>query len=145
MSGRGPSFEWYDAWILCALLIGVHYENPVSLALLIGVADGVNKAMVTRSELEVAFGRLVPAGYVRVVGGMFELTPKAMAFSSLTVGRCTDNIREAIGAGDWAPGLKMPSTETEVYVTREAYRRAEKEYRRRDFWERHKKKSDPTG
>jgi hypothetical protein len=41
--------------------------------------------------------------------------------------------------------LKMPSTETEVYVTREAYRRAEKEYRRRDFWERHKKKSDPTG
>ena len=133
------SFEWYDAWILCTLLIGVHYENPVSLALVIGVADGINKAMITRSELEDGLGRLVTSGFVRVDGGKFELTPKAMALEPLTVGRCMDNISEAIGAREWEPGLKMPSTETEVYVTREAYRRAEKEYRRRDFWEKHKK------
>ena len=133
------SFEWYDAWILCTLLIGVHYEDPVPLELVIAVADGINKAMITRSELEEGLGRLVTAGYVRVDGSKFGLTPKAMALEPLTVGRCTHNISEAIGAREWQPGLEMPSTQAEIYVTREAYRRAEKQYRRRDFWEKHKK------
>jgi hypothetical protein len=139
-AGTEGSFEWYDAWILCALLIGVHYENPVSLALVIAVADGINKAMITRSELEEGLGRLVSAGYVRVDGDKFGLTPKAMALEPLATGACTDNISEAIGAREWAQDLELPSTRAETYVTREAFQRAEKAYLRRDFWQKYEKK-----
>jgi hypothetical protein len=137
MPDREPTFEWYDAWILCALLSAVDYEDPISLALLIGFCDGINKAMVTRGELEEGIGRLVAAGYVQVAGAGFELTPKARALESLAGGYGVDNIREAIGARDWDPGSEFPSTTAEVYVTREAYRRAEKQYRRRDFWSKY--------
>src|SRR5262245_6716513 len=125
MSATEPAFEWYDAWILCALLIAVDRENPVSLARLIAYADGINKAMLTRGELETGIGRLVAADYVRVAMNGFEPTPKALALRSLTVGHGVDNIGKAMGAGEWAPGLEFPLTTAEVYVTRDAYQRAE--------------------
>jgi hypothetical protein len=136
MPDREPAFEWSDAWILCALLTAVDHENPVSLAGLIAFADGINKAMVTRSELEEGIGRLVDAGFVRVAGAGFELTPKALALNSLTVGPFVEDISGAIGAREWEPDSELPSTTAEVYVTREAFQRAEKQYRRRDFWQK---------
>lgn len=131
-----PEFEWYDAWILTALLFARDEKEPVSLKDLIAVADGINKAMVTRSELEVGIGRLVAAGYVRVVSEGFELTPKALALPPLT-GLGMDIVSEAIGAKEWSPDLEMPSSTSEVYVTRDAYAKAEKQYRR-EFWKKMK-------
>jgi hypothetical protein len=131
-----PAFEWYDAWILCALLVAVDHENPVSLAGLIAFADGINKAMVTRGELEEGIGRLVDAGFVRVAGAGFELMPKALALKSLPEGLFVEDIGGAIGARQWELNSELPSTTAEVYVTRDAYRRAEKQYLRRDFWQK---------
>lgn len=136
MPNPEPAFEWYDAWILCALLVAIDRENPVSLPLLIGCADGINKAMVTRGELEEGIGRLVAAGYVRVAGAGFELTPKALALKSLPGGLFVDSIGGAIGAREWEPDSELPSTTAEVYITRAAYQRAEKQYLRRDFWQK---------
>jgi hypothetical protein len=74
-----PTFEWYDAWILAAVVYASDGNGPVPLWRLIWTADALNKAMVTRSELELAIGRLVSAGYVRVVSEGFEATSKALA------------------------------------------------------------------
>lgn len=137
MSGTEPPFEWYDAWILCALLAAIEGEAPVPLWRLIAVADGINKAIVSRGELEVGIGRLVAAGYVRASAEGFEATPKALAITTQPGGHWMDQIEEAIGAKEWAPGLGMPRTTAETYVTSDAYSRALKKYHK-EFSRKHK-------
>lgn len=72
---RHATFEWYDSWILAALIWATDREAAVPLWRLIATADALNKAIVSRGELELGIGRLARAGYVRVVPDGFEPTP----------------------------------------------------------------------
>ena len=128
MAERLPVFEWYDAWILAALVYASDGKAPVPLWRLIGTADTLNKAMVTRSELELAIGRLVTAGYVGVVSEGFEATAKALALRA--PGPPVENVAKAIGAAEWSAQAEMPQTTNASYVTAEAYAKAEKKYRK---------------
>ena len=57
MTEAAPEFEWYDAWILAAVIYAKEGEGPVLLWRLIAIADALNKAIVSRDELEMALGR----------------------------------------------------------------------------------------
>ena len=128
MAERLPVFEWYDAWILAAVVYASDREGPVPLWQVIGTADALNKAMATRAELELAIGRLVTAGYVRVVSEGFEPTSKALALRA--PGAPVENVAKAIGAAKWSARAEMPQTTNASYVTVEAYVKAEKKYRK---------------
>ena len=121
-------FEWYDAWILAALVYASEGKEPVPLWRIIGTADALNKAIVSRSELELAIGRLVTAGYIRVAPEGFEATSKALALKA--PGAPVESVAQAIGAAEWSPQAEMPQTTNASYVTAEAYMKAEKKYRK---------------
>jgi hypothetical protein len=78
MAHGTPDFEWYDAWILAAVVYASDGAEAVPLWRVVGVADGLNKAIVSRDELELALARLTQAGYVRVVPDGFAPTQKAI-------------------------------------------------------------------
>lgn len=128
MKDVAPTFEWYDAWILAAVIYATEGAAPVPLWRLIGIADALNKAVVSRDELELALARLDRAGYVRAVSGGFEATSTALALKA--PGPPVENVALAIGAGPWSPQTEMPRTSNEVYVSRDAYVKALKKYRK---------------
>lgn len=125
-----PEFEWHDAWVLAAVIYATEGAAPVPLWRVIGIADALNKAIVTRSELEHALTRLDRAGYVRAVPGGFEATPAALALKA--PGHPMEHVAQAIGAKPWSPDTEVARA-PEVYVTTEAYTKAEKKYRK-EFW-----------
>jgi len=135
MAERLPLFEWYDAWILAAVVYAGDGEGPVPLWRLIGTADALNKAIVSRSELELAIGRLVSAGYVRIASDGFEPTSKALALRA--PGPPVEYVANAIGAAAWSAQAEMPQTADAAYVTAEAYAKAEKKYRK-EFWKEYR-------
>ena len=120
------AFEWYDAWILAAVIYAMEGDAPVPLWRVISIADALNKAIVTRGELELALGRLDRAGYVRAVEGGFVATPAALALKA--PGPPVENVSQAIGAGEWSPQYDLPRTSDEVYVSAAAYSKAVKKY-----------------
>ena len=128
MAERPPVHEWYDAWILAAVVYSSDDKGPVPLWRLLWTADALNKAMVTRSELELAIGRLVAAGYVLVVSEGFEATPKALALKA--PGPPVEHVAKAIGAAEWSAQAEMAQTTGASYVTAEAYAKAERKYRK---------------
>lgn len=123
---RDATFEWYDSWILAALIWATDREAAVPLWRLIATADALNKAIVSRGELELGIGRLARAGYVRVVPDGFEATPTALALK--IPGPPIENVAKAIGARAWSPQAEMPRTPDALYVTAEAYEKALKKY-----------------
>lgn len=128
-------FEWYDAWILAAVVFASDGHAPVPLWRLIATADALNKAIVSRGELELALGRLIDTSYVRVVAEGFEPTPKALALK--LPGPPVENIAKAIGAREWSAQAEMPRTASATYVTAEAYEKAVKMYRKA-FWKEYR-------
>ena len=131
MAEHYSEFEWYDAWILAAVAYASDGGAPVPLWRLIEIADALNKAIVTRGELEIGLGRLVGAGYVRVVAEGFEPTQAALALK--VPGPPVENIAKAIGAREWSAKAEMPRTTSTTYVTADAYEKALKKYRK-EFW-----------
>ena len=131
MAHETADFEWYDAWILAAVVYASDGSAAVPLWRVVGVADGLNKAIVSRHELELALGRLTQAGYVRVVTDGFAATQAALALKA--PGPPVEHIARAIGAKSWLPGVPMPHTPDETYVSTDTYRKAVKKYRK-EFW-----------
>ena len=80
-------------------------------------------------------GRLVSAGYVRVVSEGFEATAKALALRA--PGPPVENVANAIGAAERSAQSEMPQTTDASYVTAEAYAKAEKKYRK-EFWKEYR-------
>jgi hypothetical protein len=83
-TGRGGLRpDWADAWIWAAIgsAASYHQDKPtVSVADVIGAADGINHAIPTIEELQRAVNRLASAGYIAVDGMSFvaaEITRKA--------------------------------------------------------------------
>ena len=138
MTSVPPEFEWYDAWVLAAVIYAMESAAPVPLWRLVGVADALNKAIVSRDELELALARLDRAGYVRAVSGGFEATSTALALK--VPGPPVENVARAIGARPWSPQTEMPRTSDEVYVSADAYAKAVKKYRK-EFWKDYRGKA----
>jgi hypothetical protein len=135
MKSDSPEFEWYDAWILAALIHATDGQAPVPLWRLVGVADALNKAIVSRDELEFALGRLDRAGYVRVVSGGFQATATALALKAS--GPPVENVARALDAKPWSSHAEMPRTPEQVYVSADAYTEAVKKYRK-EFWKEYR-------
>ena len=66
-------FERKDSWILLSVAQARH-DGPPKLDNVIWVADGINKDIPTREEIEGAINRLLSAGLVRVAGYYFFVT-----------------------------------------------------------------------
>ena len=127
-------FDWYDAWILAAVVWAAEEDAedaPVPLWRLIWTADALNKAIVTRGELECGMGRLVNAGLIRVVPDGFQAMPKARALKA--PGWPMEIVSKAIGAREWSPQSGLPKTQEATYVTVDAYNKALKKYHK-EFW-----------
>jgi len=137
MAEAGPEFEWYDAWILAAVIYASDGKAPVPLWRLIAIADALNKAIVSRAELELGIRRLDSAGYLRVVPEGFEATPSALALK--LPGPPVENVAEAIGAREWSAKAEMPRTTDAIYVTAEAYEKAVKKHNK-EFWKEYRGK-----
>lgn len=137
MTEAVSTFDWYDAWILAAVIWATDGDLPVPLWRLIATADALNKAIVSRGELELGIGRLARAGYLRVVPDGFEATPTALALK--IPGPPIDNVAKAIRAREWSPQAEMPRTTDAAYVTAHAYEKALKKYRR-EFWKEYRSK-----
>lgn len=137
MEDSAPDFEWYDAWILASIIYASAEETPVPLWRVVGIADALNKAIVSRSELELGLGRLIAAGYVRVVDGGFEPTSAALELKA--PGHPLDNVASGIGAKPWSRSAEEPRTTTEIYVSADAYRKAVRRYRK-EFWKKRRTK-----
>jgi hypothetical protein len=118
-------FERYDAWVLAAVVYANGGREPVSLRGVIQVADGLNHAILSRDELELAFARLDRAAYVRVVPGGFQPTPAALAIRKpVPFTEVIDLFARAIGAPKWSSQGELPQASTENYVSKIAYEQA---------------------
>jgi hypothetical protein len=126
MDESEPIFEWYDAWILAAVVWATEGDDPVPLWRLISIADALNKAIVTRGELECGMGRLVSAGYISVAPAGFTAMPKALALKA--AGPPVEIVSRAIGAREWSPRSELPQTDMAMYVSVDAYKQALKKY-----------------
>ena len=122
-----------------AVIWGSDRETPLPLWRLIATADALNKAVVSRDELELGIGRLARAGYLRAVPDGFEATPAAVALKA--PGPPMEIIARAIGAREWSPRAEMPRTTDAAYVTAEAYGKALKKYRTQ-FWKGYRRRTD---
>jgi|GEM_PF-1705662 len=138
MTSAPAEFEWYDAWVLAAVLYATEGAATAPLWRVIWIADALNKAIVSRGELEFALARLTRAGYVRVVSDGFEATATALALK--VPGPPVENIARAIRARPWSPDAEMPRSPDEVYVTADAYRKALKRYGK-EFSKAHRDKN----
>ena len=100
--------EVYDAWILAALICSTERTIHLPLWQVIARADATNKDIILRGELEVALDRLSRAGYLRVVPGGFEATPKALALKDPKLP--LTHIAQAIGARPCSKDRSLPKT-----------------------------------
>lgn len=130
-------FDWYDAWILAAVVWASEGDGSVPLWRLIGTADALNKAIVSRGELECGMGRLVNAGLICVAPDGFKATPRALALKG--PGWPMEIVSKAIGAKEWSPQSEMPQTQEAKYVSVDAYEKALKKYRK-EFWKLYRTK-----
>ena len=139
MDESDPKFDWYDAWILAAVVWATEEDAPVTLWRLIGTADALNKAIVSRGELECGIGRLVSAGLVCIAPDGFKATPKALALKA--PGPPMEIVSKAIGAQEWSPQSEMPQTQGATYVSVDAYNKALKKYKK-EFWTLYHQKTE---
>jgi hypothetical protein len=137
MQASDLKFDWYDAWILAAVVWATEGDASVPLWRLIGTADALNKAIVSRGELECGIGRLVSAGLICVAPDGFKATPEALALKG--PGWPMEIVSKAIGAQEWSPQSEMPQTQEAKYVSVDAYEKALKKYRK-EFWKLYRTK-----
>ena len=132
---RTLEFDWYDAWVLAAVLFASKEYSPVLLWRVVAAGDALNKAIFTRDELELAFGRLVRADYIQVGIDGFAVTAKALELD--VTNPAIESIARAIGAKLWSPSASTSTTPDETYVSRDAYAGAVKKYEK-EFWQRYR-------
>jgi hypothetical protein len=129
-----PTFLSSDVWLLVSLLHATREKPFVSLPELIAAADGVNRAVITRGELETGFERLVPAGYALCSKEGYAPTASIREFWSKNSGKnkslykSWQKIAQFIGAPENQAG-PLPETQDELFVTKEAYAAAIERYR----------------
>ena len=100
-------FRWSDAWLLLAADLAVTGSGPAALARVIGAADAIQHAILTKEELDGGLGRLGRAGYLRFDSAGVRLTGagRALVRRAERAGRTYAAQQEAlerlIGAPPW--------------------------------------------
>jgi len=131
---KSDGFEWFEVWILVALLMAAKGRGTtVSLARLIGVADVINHAIITRDELEIGLGHLIDAGYLSESRQGFRATRLAVTMWGKSAARrgyvhtAWRDVNEAVG-GRECSGSSMPKTNRHKYVSKSEYAAAVKNH-----------------
>jgi hypothetical protein len=127
-------FQWSDAWLMLA--VGVVGESPAPLTRVLGAADGLQHAILTREELNGAIARLCRAGYLRHGADGLELTSDGWDLFT-RAGRNhrswlkqQETLQRLLGAAPWSAGhdpLHAAAGEPEA-VSEEAYKDALRDY-----------------
>lgn len=105
-----PRFLWSDAWLLLAVGIVSPDGGAAPLPEVLGAADGVQHAILTREELNGAIGRLGHASLLTYAAGALALTSggRDLVARSERVGRAVLKQQEALerllGAAPWEAG-----------------------------------------
>lgn len=102
-----PEFESADGWLFLAIGYAAKHRTG-SLADMLGMADGIQRAVPTIQELNGAVGRLHRAGYLEEFNGQ-QLLPSEAGRALLdrveaaggTVFDKLDRLRQLIGARRW--------------------------------------------
>ena len=122
--GSPSSLQWSDSWILVALLTA-KIGQFVSLSELITRADFVNRARITRGELEAGFARLVPLGHVMIGSGGYAASRELQEFwanNTYPGGRMDkfwDELAKHVGAS--LDHVRHPEVDTENFVSKADY------------------------
>ncbi len=100
-----PLFVWSDAWFLAALALGE--APPKSLGQVLAQGDVLQRAIMTREEVNGALGRLGRAALLSVEpGGRVQLTPRGQALCAAASGRHADiqaELEALLEAAPWTP------------------------------------------
>ena len=133
-------FQWSDAWLMLA--VGIVGEGPAPLTQVLGAADGLQHAILTREELNGAIARLSRAGYLRCAMDQLELTPVGRdlvtrAGRNRSWLKQQETLERLLSAPPWSGGHDPAAAgagEPEA-VSEEAYRSALRDYYRRVGYE----------
>ncbi|MEX2029559.1 MAG: hypothetical protein WD906_01095 [Anaerolineales bacterium] len=129
------AFEWWDAWILLAIIYATRSDHSASLAAIIGVGDYINHAILTRGELETGLRRLIGAGLIaRADDGFLPGEPAQRFWARLEAqgGAVMNQLQSTasfLGARNGEPG-GLPNPSTQDYVTKEQFEAAADQYHR---------------
>lgn len=96
--------EWVfaDAWVLTAIAVST---RPCSLTELVGVADGLNHALLLDAEVDGALGKLVGGGLVHVTADLgFDLTPQGAALVERRHGNLFSQVDSVLSLLGSVPG-----------------------------------------
>ena len=128
-------FRWSDAWLMLAVHMAAK-NGSTSLAGVIGSADAIQHAIITKAELDGGVERLKQAGLLELKSASFVLTPHAQAIADHAA-KATSLIRdqeklieEALGASPWTPGDQPHSAvgDGEPLISDDEYATALKNY-----------------
>ena len=66
------TWTWEDGWVLASIIIAHRSEHP-DLAGVIGIADYINRLILSRDEIETAVNRLCAAGLLDITDPLVPL------------------------------------------------------------------------
>ena len=115
--------DWYDAWILHAVLFVAKPHEFAPLSRIIGAADMINHAIPTSGELDGALSRLIDGGWV--VQSELTFSPSDAAETMYadrrhrrtSIHKDLEFIEKSIGAGRWGEGHSTPVKPDEFVVS----------------------------
>jgi hypothetical protein len=128
-------FRWSDAWLLLSVALAAK-SGSTTLAAVIGAADNIQHAIITKAEIDGGVERLARGGLLELTADHFTLTPSSQtiidhAAEAAPLIRDQQKLLEnALGATPWTPGYKPDSArgEKEPLITQEDYSAAVKRY-----------------
>lgn len=128
-------FLWCDAWILLATAL-TRRAGSSSLAAIIGAADAVQHAIVTREELSGAFARLQRAGYLEPDAAGIRLTSAGEALvteagqAAAHLHKHQEVLEQILGATPWSPAYQPQQADegVECQLSAEEYDDAVRRY-----------------
>ena len=123
LQAKDIAFEWYDAWILYAVLLSARPDEYAPLDAIIGSADYINHAIPTSGELDGALSRLIENGWVEQSNLSFAPSGKAESmFAKRRTGRTSvptdlEFVRKQMGAGRFNSQCSIPK-DPEVFLVK---------------------------
>ena len=106
-------FTRSDAWLLQAILY-TSRDKDATLGDIIGMGDGLNKAIFAPGELQQGFDRLINANLITWINNKFSLTESTrkklsqLISSELTILEERDEIAKLIVAAPWSSKDPIP-------------------------------------
>jgi hypothetical protein len=110
-------FVWSDAWLFFALGVAAADDRrPVTATEVIQTGDYINHAILTSDELDEGGSRLRDAGYIKISGQSFSLTPDGIELWQ----QCQKpSVAETFGALRDALHIEAPKTSLSPFQDRD--------------------------